>query len=145
MVELMSVRAKKACEFAQVDPGRFNEMVHSGHYPCAPETRPGSVRTFDLDQIVTLKIFGDLLSLPMPPSRAGRIACSAYKIFGGRKEIERLICKRDAVGEWVVEVETPLFSPSMASPTQMVIDVSEHRERAGDLIDWEQSFGKGDD
>lgn len=139
------VRAKKACELAGIDPGRFNEMVHSGHFPCAPETRPGSARIFDLDQIVALQIFGDLLSLQMPPNRAGQIACSAYSIFAGKQDVDRLVLRKDAFGEWTVEVENAFHLTVNSSPTRTVFDISEHRERIGDLLEWEQTFGSRED
>lgn len=95
----VGVRTKKACEIAGINPARFNEMVHAGHFTCAPETRPRSARIFDLDQTVALSVFGYLLSLPVAPDQAGQIACRAYRIFAGRQDVERLICRRDAFGE----------------------------------------------
>ena len=68
----LGIRTKEACKIAGIDPARFNDMVHSGQFPCAPKTRPGSVRMFDLDQIVSMKIFGELLSLSVSPVKAGQ-------------------------------------------------------------------------
>jgi len=82
----LTVKAKIACEIAGINPARFNEMIHAGQYTCAPETKPGSARIFNLDQIVALKIFGNLLSMAVVPERAGHIACNAYSLFAGRDD-----------------------------------------------------------
>lgn len=141
----VGVRTKKACEIARVDPDRFNDMVHAGHFPCAPETRPGSVRIFDLDQTVALKIFGNLLSMSVAPDRAGQISCAAYRLFAGRQNVERLVYRPDAFGEWIIEEESPFPQMTMSRAQQTVFDISEFREQVGDLLEWEQTFGRRDD
>lgn len=141
----LGVRTKKACEIAGIDPARFNEMVHIGYFPCAPETRPGAARIFDLDQTVALKIFGELLSMPVAPERAGHISCSAYQLFAGRQNVERVVCRRDAFGEWIVEQESPMPHMTMSSAVRIVIDISELREQVGDQLEWEEKFGRGED
>ncbi|KUF11670.1 hypothetical protein AVJ23_07945 [Pseudoponticoccus marisrubri] len=139
------VRTKKACEIARVDPARFNEMVHAGHYPCAPQTRPGSARIFDLDQTVALKIFGNLLSMSVAPERAGQIACTAYQMFEGQQNVERLVYSCDWSSEWFLEEEGPFPQLRMSRALSLVLDISELREQVGDALKWEEQFGKGED
>ncbi|WP_170606391.1 hypothetical protein [Ruegeria arenilitoris] len=141
----LGVRTKKACEIAEIDPARFNEMVHVGHFPCAPETRPGSARIFDLDQTVALTVFGYLLSLSVAPDQAGQIACSAYRVFAGQQNVDRVVCRRDAFGEWTVEQDSPMPHMTMSSAVRIVIDVSELREQVGEQLEWEEKFGRRSD
>ena len=137
------VRTRKACEIAGIDSARFNEMVHARHFPCAPETRPGSARIFSLDRTVALKIFGDLLSMSFAPDRAGQIACSAYRLFSGQQNVERLVYLRDAFGEWVMKEEGLLPQMTMSPTPRLVLDIAELREHVGDCHDWQQTPGKG--
>lgn len=139
----LGVRTREACEIAKVDPARFNEMVHAGYYPCAPATRPGSARIFDLDQTVALKIFGNLLSLSVAPERAGKITCAAYELFAGKHGVDRLIYRCDALGEWVMEVENPFQLLVNSQAQRLVLDISDLREQIGDALEWESKFGKG--
>jgi len=139
------VRTKKACEIAGIDPARFNEMVHARHFTCAPETRPGSARNFSLDRTVALKIFGDLLSMSFAPDRAGQIACSAYQLFSGQQNVERLVYMRDAFGEWTIKNEGLLPQMTVSPAPRLVLDIAELREHVGDCHDWQKPFGKGGD
>ncbi len=141
----VGVRTKKACEIARVDPDRFNDMVYAGHYTCAPETRPGSVRIFDLDHTVALKIFGNLLAMSVAPDMAGQISCAAYQLFAGRQKVERLVYRVDAFGEWILEEESPLQQMTMSWAQGHVLDIFELREQVGDLLEWEQNFGRRQD
>lgn len=70
-----SARTKLACKIAAVDPARFNEAVHAGNYPCAPQTIPGSARVFDIEDMVALHVYSRLLDQEIPPRRAGHMAC----------------------------------------------------------------------
>lgn len=140
----VGVRTKKACEIAVVDPARFNEMVHAGHYPCAPQTRPGSARIFGLDETVALKIFGNLLSMSVAPERAGQIACAAYRMFEGQLNVERLVYSCDRFGDWSLKEEGPFPQLLTFRAFSLVLDISELREQVGDALEWEEKFGKGD-
>lgn len=68
-------RSGTACEIARVDKDRFNEAVHAGHYPCAPATRPGASRVFELNDLVVLYIYGRLLDEGVSTIAAGGTAC----------------------------------------------------------------------
>lgn len=105
-------RAKTACEIARIDPNRFNEMVHAGHYACAPETKPGSARIFDADQIVALRVFGILLSMAVAPDRAGHIACKAYAQFAGRDDVSAMVYMVHSSGHWSMNMVAMDFDES---------------------------------
>jgi len=139
------VRTKQACEFARIDPARFNEMVHARHYRCAPETRPGSARLFDIDQTIALKIYGDLLSMSVVPDRAGQIACSAYKFFAGQKKVERVVYRCDDSGKWIMDKENSNSRMKKPRSLQVVFDISELREQCRDIFDQGFYLGEGDD
>lgn len=72
---LIRVRAALACRIVNLDRVKFNEAVASGAYPCAPGTVSGRARLFDLDDLLALKLFSDLLKEGYGAAPAGRIAC----------------------------------------------------------------------
>ena len=139
---LSGIRTRKACDIAGIDSARFNEMVHAGQYKCAPETRPGSARIFNLDRTVALKIFGDLLSMSLAPDQAGYIACSAYGHFLHKPNVERLVYVLNALGEWIMEEESQLTQMASSTAPRLVLPIAELREHVGECHDWQQSFGK---
>lgn len=81
MTKQFRARTKTACEIAGVDPNRFNEAVHAGHYPCAPETRAGSARVFDVEDLVCLTVYRRQLDRDVPPRRAGDVACGLRRVL----------------------------------------------------------------
>lgn len=74
-------RAKLACEIANIDPDRFNEAVHAGNYPCAPETAPGKARIFNMQDLIALCVYGRKLEQEVPARRAGAIACGVRSVL----------------------------------------------------------------
>jgi hypothetical protein len=74
-------KTAKACEFARVDRMQFNEAIANGHYTCAAPTVKGSSRIFDLNQTVSLFIFGQLIRRGLGAREAGKIACQMYNEF----------------------------------------------------------------
>lgn len=72
-----SLRAstKLACEIANINPDRFNEAVHASFYPCAPKTTPGKARSFDVDDVVALRLYEQFMGTGMSAASAGAKAC----------------------------------------------------------------------
>lgn len=64
-----------AAEIANIDRQRFNEAVAEGFYPCAPKTVAGRARTFGLDDLLALKLYGEMLREGVTPRHAGSTAC----------------------------------------------------------------------
>lgn len=91
MMTSLRARTKTACRIANVDPDRFNEAVHAGNYPCAPQTSPGSARVFDVDDMIALHVYSRLLSQEIPPRRAGHIACSIRAILQEYPDTDRVV------------------------------------------------------
>lgn len=84
---MLQARTKVACRIAQIEPQKLNEAVHFGHLPCAPETRPGVPRVFDVDALVMLRIYAHLMRGGFTSERAGLIACVLYnrfRVYDGR-------------------------------------------------------------
>lgn len=91
-------RARLACKIAGVDPDRFNEAIHAGHYPCAPETTPGSARIFDIEDMVALMVYGRLLERGVPPRNAGQTACGIHSVLREFPGTERVVQFVAAIG-----------------------------------------------
>ncbi len=64
-----------AAEIADIDRQRFNEAVAEGFYPCAPATVPGRARSFGLNDLLALKLYGQLVREGTTPRHAGAVAC----------------------------------------------------------------------
>lgn len=131
----MTLRAKSktACAIARIDPFRLNEAIHAGFYPCAPETRPGSSRVYDVDQIVSLRIYGALLSLSLSAERAGHIACNAYSQYSGRDDVALMIYRNLSNGDWdmvaVTESDVPDGLPRIGCPrVGLIFDIPDLRK-----------------
>lgn len=132
----LRARTKTACEIARIDPQRFNEMIHAGHYNCAPETRPGSARIFDLDQIVALRIFGKLISMAVSPDRAGHIACAAYSQFSGRDDVRSMVYMVMRNGAWHMIMRTKTDTDDLPEFC-MVFDIPGLRDEITEHLEYE--------
>lgn len=77
----VKVKSKLACEMVKLEPQKLNEAVHQGHLPCAGETRPGAARIFDLQGLVMLSAFSQLLKLGMNTAAAGQMACIVHRAY----------------------------------------------------------------
>lgn len=141
----IKARAKLACEIAGIDPQRFNEMVHAGHYPCAPATRPGSARIFEIDEIVALRIFGNFLKMGMVPERAGKIACQAFGQFVDDPDVSHMVymIRRNGAMHMVKRIKTDDDSLPEHS---IVMDIPSMREFVVSQLEYErdnQIVGEG--
>lgn len=86
-----SARTKTACEIANLDPDRFNEAVASGAFPCAPPTRRGSSRVFDVNDIITLRVYSRLIDEGMIAKKAGPLACGLRDLLKLHPDAERAV------------------------------------------------------
>lgn len=64
-----------AADIARIDRQRFNEAIAAGFYPCAPETIAGRARSFNLEDLIALTVYGHLLREGVTPRHAGAAAC----------------------------------------------------------------------
>lgn len=83
---MQKVKTKLACEIAGIDPARFNDAIHANLFPCAPETRPGSSRVFEVEDIIVIRIYRQLIDPASPQrfaaERAGSLACAIRERIG---------------------------------------------------------------
>lgn len=67
---------KAACRVVNIDRQKLADSIANGEYPCAPETKPGVARVYEINDLVCLYIFARLTERGEPAKRAGEIACS---------------------------------------------------------------------
>ncbi|MFC3169852.1 hypothetical protein [Paracoccus fontiphilus] len=81
---------KLACEIANINPDRFNESIHSNFYPCAPKTSPGKARSFNVDDIVALRLYQRSISAGMSAAAAGTKACKVREFMQTSPDASRV-------------------------------------------------------
>lgn len=64
-----------ACRTAEVDYDDFTLSIAAGSYPCLPGAARGGCRCFDETDLLTLYIYGRLVSFGLGALRAGEYAC----------------------------------------------------------------------
>ena len=96
-----TARTTLAAEIARVDRQRFNEAVADGFYTCAPKTVRGKVRRFEVNDIVTLWVYGRLLNKGMSQRVAGRSACELHALLVQFPETERAVQVTNSFGSHV--------------------------------------------
>ncbi len=87
-----------ACEIAGVNADRFNEAVHAGHYPCAPRTTPGKARSFDVNDIITLRLYQRFLDAGMGAKAAGAKACDIRRFLVEHPQAEQVYVVQPSIG-----------------------------------------------
>lgn len=81
---------KLACRIADTRPDRFNEAVHAGFYPCAPRTTPGVARSFNVDDIVALRLYQRGMDAGMSAAAAGAKACKIREFMAAHPGARRV-------------------------------------------------------
>lgn len=81
---------KLACEIANINADRFNEAVHASFYPCAPKTTPGKARTFDVNDIVALRLYQRAMDAGMSAAAAGEKACKIRAFIQEQPDASRV-------------------------------------------------------
>ncbi|MEK4034288.1 hypothetical protein WOC76_12480 [Methylocystis sp. IM3] len=124
---MFPVKTSIALRVAGLDRIKFNLIVHSGFYECAPETTEGSARLFEENDVVALVVFGDLLGVGILPRFAGPMACELRELleaapgFGGKYAFP---LENDGKGAIVSEGDDPTAPPRIS----ITIDVKAVRE-----------------
>ncbi|HEX2529811.1 MAG TPA: hypothetical protein VHL31_26410 [Geminicoccus sp.] len=105
-----TARTPVATRIARVDRQRFNEAVAGGLYPCAPSTVSGTPRIFDVNDIVILVVWSELLKEGLPPRKAGGIACGLRSLLIEHPEAERVVFVINSYGRsiWDLRENIPL-------------------------------------
>lgn len=86
----MRATTKLACEIANTHSDRFNEAIHAEFYLCAPKTTPGKARSFDVDDIVALRLYQRFMNAGMSSSAAGEKACKVREFMQGYPDAPRV-------------------------------------------------------
>ena len=88
----LKARTRLACQIAHLHPDRFNEAIHAGSFLCAPKTRPGMARVFDVNDIIVLRVYSWLIEEGMIPSKAGPMACGLRDVLDRSPEADVALC-----------------------------------------------------
>ena len=70
-----AARTAAACRIARLDRQRFNDLMASGEYSCAPSTTPGVPRVFEMPDLIGLFLFTRLTERQRTVKQASEIAC----------------------------------------------------------------------
>ena len=116
-----------AAEIANIDRQRFNEAVAEGFYPCAPSTVPGRARSFGINDLLALKLYGQLLSEGVTPRYAGNVACEFLGFIQCYPDTNRVVHVRSQMGSpvWMRGPEFDSASTHMGGTA--IISVREWR------------------
>ena len=108
------VRAAMACRIVNLDRVKFNDAVSSGTYPCAPSTRSGAARIFEVEELLPLFFFARLTEFGIPAARAGQIACEVglQARLDSSVAADRIILLRSSTREIVIPSVTT-YLPSV--------------------------------
>lgn len=88
---VLKFRTAVACRIARIDRDRFNEAVAAGNYPCAPRTDRGATRVFDVNDLIALRYYGQLLNFGIAPRTAGYWACELLQAVRCEPETDEII------------------------------------------------------
>lgn len=94
-----------ACEIAATHPDRFNEAVHAGFYPCAPKTTPGKARSFDVNDIIALRLYQRFLDAGIKGEVAGKKACRIREFLEAHPEADQVYIVTPSIGSTVYTTE----------------------------------------
>lgn len=92
-----------AADIAGIDRQRFNEACNAGFYPCAPETVAGRARSFGLNDLLALKVYGHLIAEGVTPRFAGKAACGLLHFLQECPEADHAlhVVSQMRVASWV--------------------------------------------
>jgi hypothetical protein len=115
-----------ACRTADVPYDDFILTIATGGYPCLPGAVPGSPRTFDETDLLTLYVYGRLLAFGFDVMRAGeyagRVHC-ALRANAAATSIAIVLTPHEGK-RVVVEREKCALSPSPARPEKIEFNIA---------------------
>ncbi|WP_375381735.1 hypothetical protein [uncultured Sphingomonas sp.] len=84
-----AARTAAACRIARLDRQKFNDLMASGDYDCAPRTSPGVPRVFERPDLIGLFLFARLTERGRTARQASDVTCRvvgilANAVIGGR-------------------------------------------------------------
>ena len=124
-----------ACRAAEVDYDDFPLMVAAGSYPCLPLAAGGSSRSFDETDLLTLYIYGRLLSFGFGALRAGEYACRIHAALKANAHARFVSIALTKNGGKRVVVDAVASSLPAAFPGKLEFDIPAIRDFLKTRID----------
>src|SRR5262245_46491383 len=118
-----------ACRAADVSYDDLTLTIAAGGYPCLPGIAPGSPRTFDEADLLTLYVYGRLLAFGFGALRAGEYACrvhAALRSDPNAKSVAIVLTSHDGK-RVVVERNASTFSHTRR-PEKIEFDITAIRQ-----------------
>lgn len=87
-----------AMRITRMDRVKFNQAVNDGFYTCAPDAIPGVRRVFDLNDLVGLYFFAEMIRDDEPTRKAGQLACRIVEQLRRDPEATHVYVGRNIIG-----------------------------------------------
>ncbi len=117
-----------ACRAAEVDYDDLTLTVAAGSYPCLPVGVDGTTRCFDEADLLTLYIYGRLLSFGFGPLRAGEYACRMHAGIKANANARLVSIALTRNGGKRVVVDVAASPAPAAFPGKLEFDIAAIRE-----------------
>jgi hypothetical protein len=117
-----------ACRAAEVDYDDFTLMVAAGSYPCLPLAVGGTGRCFDETDLLTLYIYGRLLSFGFGALRAGEYACRMHAAIKANANARFVAIALTRNGGKRVVVDVAASTAPAAFPGKLEFDIPTIRD-----------------
>ena len=117
-----------ACRAADVDYDDFTLMVAAGSYPCLPLAAGGTSRCFDETDLLTLYIYGRLISFGFGALRAGEYACRMHAALKANAQARFVCIALTNNGGKRVVVDVAASSAPAVFPGKLEFDIPAVRE-----------------
>jgi hypothetical protein len=117
-----------ACRAAEVDYDDFTLAVAAGSYPCLPLAVGGTSRSFDETDLLTLYIYGRLLSFGFGALRAGEYACRMHAALKANAHARFVSIALTRNGGKRVVIDAVTSSLPAAFPGKLEFDIPAIRE-----------------
>jgi len=124
----MDLAIATACRAAEVEYDDFTLMVAAGSYPCLPLAVDGAGRCFDDTDLLTLYIYGRLLSFGFGALRAGEYACRIHAAVRTNANARFVSIALTESGGKRVVVDGAPAAPAAAFPGKLEFDIPAIRE-----------------
>jgi hypothetical protein len=117
-----------ACRAADVDYDDFTLTVAAGSYPCLPLAADGASRVFDETDLLTLYIYGRLLSFGFGALRAGEYACRMHEAMRANAHARFVSIALTRTGGKRVVVEVAASAAAALFPGKLEFDIPAIRD-----------------
>lgn len=96
---MKAARTAAACRIAHLDRQKFNDLMASGDYPCAPQTTPGVPRVFEIPDLIGLFVYARLTGEYNKTSKqASIIACRVVNQLHSKPDATHVLMSYSIAG-----------------------------------------------